>query len=56
MTPRPDGLWRGLDPVEIYRSQSFATAVYRSELARNAQSLGHAIQVTGADGRWELQG
>ncbi len=56
MTLRPDGLWRGLDPVEIYRSQSFATAVYRSELAREAQSLGYAIEVTGTDGRWELQG
>ena len=56
MTLRPDGAWRGLDPVEIYRSQSFATAVYRSELAREAQSLGFAIEVTGADGRWELQG
>jgi hypothetical protein len=33
MTRRPDGAWRGLDPIEIYRSQSFATAVYRSELA-----------------------
>src|SRR5271166_4128703 len=56
MTLRPDGMWRSLDPVEIYRSQSFATAVYRSELAREAQSLGFAIEVTGADGRWELQG
>lgn len=56
MTLRPDGLWRGFDPVEIYRSQSFATAVYRSELARVAQNLGHPIEVTGADGRWELQG
>jgi conjugative relaxase-like TrwC/TraI family protein len=56
MTLRPDGLWRGLDPVEIYRSQSFATAVYRSELAREAGMLGYAIDVTGADGRWELQG
>jgi hypothetical protein len=55
MTLRPDGLWRGLDPVEIYRSQSFATAVYRSELAREALSLGYSIEVTGADGRWELQ-
>ena len=34
MTRRPDGEWRGLDPIEIYRAQSFATAVYRSELAR----------------------
>lgn len=56
MTLRPDGLWRGLDPVEIYRSQSFATAVYRSELAREAQRLGYEIEITGADGRWELNG
>ena len=56
MTRRPDGAWRGLDPVEIYRSQGFASAVYRSELAREALSLGYDIRVTGADGRWELEG
>src|SRR5712692_5431916 len=56
MTRRPDGEWRGLDPVEIYRSQSFATAVYRSELAREVQQLGYRIKVAGQDGRWELDG
>ena len=56
MTRRPDGAWRGLDPIEIYRSQTFATAVYRSELAREVESLGYRINVTGADGRWELDG
>ena len=56
MTRRPDGAWRGLDPVEIYRSQSFASAVYRSELAREVRSLGYNIRVNGADGRWELEG
>src|SRR5216683_1142453 len=56
MTQRPDGQWRGLDPVEIYRSQSFATAVYRSELARVVRRFGYRIDVTGADGRWELEG
>src|SRR6266851_993329 len=56
MTRRPDGEWRGLDPVEIYRSQSFATAVYRSELAREVQRLGYEIRVAGQDGRWELDG
>jgi conjugative relaxase-like TrwC/TraI family protein len=56
MTQRPDGQWRGLDPVEIYRSQSFATAVFRSELAREVRRLGYRIDVTGADGRWELEG
>lgn len=56
MTRRPDGVWRGLDPVEIYRSQGFASAVYRSELAREVRSLGYGISVTGGDGRWELEG
>jgi conjugative relaxase-like TrwC/TraI family protein len=56
MTRRPDGAWRGLDPVEIYRSQAFATAVYRAELARQVQKLGYAISATGRDGRWELEG
>ena len=56
ITRRPDGAWRGLDPVEIYRSQGFASAVYRSELAREVCQLGYSVRVTGADGRWELDG
>jgi conjugative relaxase-like TrwC/TraI family protein len=56
MTRRPDGQWRGLDPIEIYRGQSFATAVYRSELAREVQQLGHGIRISGRDGRFELDG
>src|SRR5712692_7107242 len=56
MTQRPDGHWRGLDPVEIYRSQNFATAVYRSELAAEVQRLGSEIRIAGRDGRWELDG
>ena len=56
MTRRPDGEWRGLDPVEIYRAQNFATAIYRSELAREVQRLGYEIKVAGQDGRWELDG
>ena len=35
-------------PVEIYRSQAFASAVYRSELAREVQNLGYHIDVTGS--------
>ena len=56
LTQRPDHPWRALDPLEIYRAQAFATAVYRSELAREVQRLGYAIRLTGPDGRWELQG
>ena len=56
MTRRPDRQWRGLDPVEIYRAQSFSTAVYRSELAREVQQLGYEIRIAGRDGRWEFDG
>jgi conjugative relaxase-like TrwC/TraI family protein len=56
MTRRPDGEWRGLDPIEIYRAQAFATAVYRSELAGQVQQLGYEIRIGGRDGRWELAG
>src|SRR5713101_5075287 len=56
MTRRPDGEWRGLDPIEIYRAQTFASAVYRSELAYEVQRLGYRIKVAGQDGRWELDG
>ena len=56
VTKRPDGEWRGLDPIEIYRSQSYGSAVYRSELAREVQKLGYRIEVTAPNGSWELQG
>ena len=56
VTSRPDGQWRGLDPIEIYRSQTYGSAVYRSELAREVQKFGYRIEVTGRDGAWELQG
>jgi ATP-dependent exoDNAse (exonuclease V) alpha subunit len=56
LTRRPDGQWRGLDPIEIYRSQSYGSAVYRSELAREVQKLGYRIEVTAPNGAWEIQG
>src|SRR5260370_870704 len=55
-TQRPDGKWCGLSPVEIYRSQTLGTAIYRSELAREVQNLGYRIQVTAGNGAWELEG
>ena len=56
LTRRPDGQWRGLDPIEIYRSQTIGSAIYRSELAREVQALGYKVQVTAANGSWELEG
>jgi conjugative relaxase-like TrwC/TraI family protein len=55
-TQRPDGEWRSLDPVEIYRAQHFGSAVYRSELARQLQALGYRVEVSKTDGTWELAG
>src|SRR5439155_14796343 len=46
VTHRPDGQWRGLDPIELYRSQIYGSAVYRSELAKEVQALGYRIEVT----------
>jgi conjugative relaxase-like TrwC/TraI family protein len=56
LTRRPDQQIRALYPVEIYRSQTIGSAVYRSELSRQVQRLGYQIKVNKADGRWELEG
>jgi conjugative relaxase-like TrwC/TraI family protein len=57
LTHRPDGEWRSLRPIEIYRSQIFGSAVYRAELAREVQNLGYRIEATpGKHGAWELAG
>jgi conjugative relaxase-like TrwC/TraI family protein len=56
LTRRPDGAWRSLEPLEIYRSQSWATALYRSHLAECLVQLGYGIESTDRHGEWELVG
>ena len=56
LTRRPDGAWRSLEPLEIYRSQSWATAIYRTCLAERVGRLGYGIELTGRRGEWELAG
>ena len=56
MTRRPDGEWRGMDPIRIYGAQGFGSAVYRSELAPEVQKLGYRMEVIGGNGAWELEG
>jgi conjugative relaxase-like TrwC/TraI family protein len=56
MTRRPDGEWRSLDPIKIFNAQRLGSAVYRSELALEVQRLGYHINVTQADGAWEIDG
>jgi conjugative relaxase-like TrwC/TraI family protein len=54
MTRRPDGEWRALDVSELYKQQKMLGALYRAELAREAQALGYGIDKTGHG--FELQG
>lgn len=56
MTRRADGHWRAVEPLELYRSQEHATAVYRTTLAHEVQQLGYRIARTGQHGAWELEG
>lgn len=53
-TQRVDGEWRALEAGEIFRQKMLIGALYRSELALEAQKLGYEIRQMHADGRFEL--
>ena len=55
LTETADGSVRPLQPHELYRSQQYATAVYRSELAARLTELGYAIE-RGQSGQPEIRG
>jgi len=55
MTETADGNTRALQPQELYRTQQYATAVYRSELAARLQQLGYEIE-RGEHGQPEIKG
>ncbi|MDE1160641.1 MAG: MobF family relaxase [Acidobacteriaceae bacterium] len=44
VTERDNGQTRSLQPRELYASQHFVTAIYRSELAARLQQLGYEIE------------
>src|SRR5271170_1197238 len=44
LTETANGEIRPLQPQELYRTQQYATAVYRSELAHRLQELGYEIE------------
>ena len=54
MTERENGETRALQPQELYRSQQYGTAVYRSELALRLKQLGYEIEA-GASGQPEIK-
>ena len=55
LTETQDGETRALQPQELYRSQQYATAVYRSELAVRLKELGYEIE-HGRSGQPEIKG
>jgi conjugative relaxase-like TrwC/TraI family protein len=55
VTERDSGETRALQPRELYRSQQYVTAVYRSELATRLSALGYEIE-RGASGQPEIRG
>jgi hypothetical protein len=55
LTETQNGQWRALQPQELYRSQQYATAIYRSELALRLKDQGYQIE-RGRSGQPEIQG
>jgi conjugative relaxase-like TrwC/TraI family protein len=55
LTESENGETRPVQPQELYRTQQYATAVYRSELARRLQELGYEIE-HGKSGQPEIRG
>ena len=56
ITETDDGRIKPIQPLELYRSQRFATTIYRSVLATELQKLGYEITVDGHTGAPEISG
>jgi conjugative relaxase-like TrwC/TraI family protein len=56
LTETEDGRIKPIQPLELYRSQRYATAIYRSVLATELQKLGYEISVDGRTGAPEIKG
>jgi conjugative relaxase-like TrwC/TraI family protein len=55
LTETQDGKSHALQPRELYKTQQYATAVYRSELATRLKGLGYEIE-RGKSGQPEIKG
>src|SRR5215213_316118 len=56
MTQTEDGKVRSVQPLELYRSQQFGTAIYRATFADKLQALGYEIRVDPRTGAPEIEG
>jgi conjugative relaxase-like TrwC/TraI family protein len=56
VTKTEEGGSKPLQPLELYRSQQYATALYRVNLAERLQKLGYEIEVDSRSGAPEIKG
>jgi len=56
MTETAAGKIRSVQPLELYRSQQYATAIYRMNLAEKLQELGYEIEIDARTGAPEIKG
>ena len=56
MTQTEDGKVRSVQPLELYRSQQYVSAVYRAHFAEKLQALGYEIRVDPRTGAPEIKG
>ena len=56
VTRTDDGRTKPLQPLELYRSQQYATALYRVNLAERIQKLGYEIEVDARTDAPEIKG
>src|SRR5256714_12812296 len=56
MTKTEQGEIRSVQPLELYRTQQYATAIYRTQLAEKLQELGYQIEVDRRTGAPEIKG
>src|SRR3989449_4696570 len=56
MTETAEGKIRSVQPLELYRGQQYATAIYRMNLAEKLQGLGYEIEIDARTGAPEIKG
>src|SRR5882724_3320245 len=56
MTETVEGKIRSVQPLELYRSQQYATSIYRMTLAEKLQGLGYEIEIDTRTGAPEIKG
>jgi conjugative relaxase-like TrwC/TraI family protein len=56
MTKTEQGEIRSVQPLELYRTQQYATAIYRTHVAEKLQGLGYQIGVDQRTGAPEIKG